>query len=252
MNANPIIELQQITKSYRIGTDRYLALKGIDLRINSNEFIAITGPSGSGKSTLMNILGCLSQPDSGHYRLGDNDVASASEDDLAGYRNRSIGFIFQSFNLFAQLTVLDNVIYPLKFRWGQTQAQRKAKALQVLASVGLSDKINNLPNQLSGGQRQRVAIARALVTEPEILLGDEPTGNLDSNTTDEIMALFRQLHANGQTIVLVTHEPEIAAQCQRELRLVDGQIVQDRRREGAQFAPVSPAFRAKAQQEIAC
>lgn len=226
MTQRPLLELCGITKSYSMGEHQFLALKGIDLTIMQNEFIAITGPSGSGKSTLMNILGCLAKADSGSYRLAGNLIADADEDALAGYRNQSIGFIFQSFNLFPKLTVLDNVIYPLRFQWGRA-AHRKSRAIKALTDVGLADKLGNLPNQLSGGQRQRVAIARALVTNPDILLGDEPTGNLDSKTSAEIMALFRDLHANGQTIILVTHEQEIAEQCQRELRLVDGKIVKD-------------------------
>lgn len=226
MTQQPLLELRGITKSYSMGEQQFLALKGIDLTVMPNEFIAITGPSGSGKSTLMNILGCLAKADSGSYRLAGNLIADANEDALAGYRNKSIGFIFQSFNLFPKLTVLDNVIYPLRFQSGQA-AHRKNRAIKALTDVGLADKLGNLPNQLSGGQRQRVAIARALVTNPDILLGDEPTGNLDSKTTAEIMALFHELHANGQTIILVTHEQEIAEQCQRELRLVDGKIVKD-------------------------
>lgn len=226
MSNNGVIQLAGITKSYKMGLESFQALKGIDLTIFKNDLIAITGPSGSGKSTLMNVLGCLSQPDSGHYRLSGEEVANASEEQLAHFRNNSIGFIFQSFNLFPKLNVLENVMYPLKFRW-ITKAQCRERAMAVLESVGLRDKIRNLPGQLSGGQRQRVAIARALVTEPDILLGDEPTGNLDSKTTSEVMSLFKQLNAKGQTIVLVTHENEIADQCQRELRLVDGQIVRD-------------------------
>jgi putative ABC transport system ATP-binding protein len=229
MTQQALLELRGITKSYAMGDQQFLALKGIDLSIMSNEFIAITGPSGSGKSTLMNILGCLAKADAGSYRLAGKLIADASEETLAAYRNQSIGFIFQSFNLFPKLSVLDNVIYPLRFQWGQA-AHRKARAIKALNDVGLANKLTNLPSQLSGGQRQRVAIARALVTNPDILLGDEPTGNLDSKTTSEIMTLLHELHTNGQTIILVTHEQEIADQCQRELRLVDGQIVRDMRK----------------------
>lgn len=224
--SHPLLTLENVTKSYNMGSENFLALKGIDLEINTNEFVAITGPSGSGKSTLMNILGCLAKADSGSYILAGERVADADETTLAAYRNRSIGFIFQSFNLFPRMTVLENVMYPLRFRWTKLK-ERRQKALNALESVGLSEKLNNLPSQLSGGQRQRVAIARALVTEPDILLGDEPTGNLDSKTTAEVMRLFKRLHENGQTIILVTHEQEIADQCGRELRLVDGQIVRD-------------------------
>jgi putative ABC transport system ATP-binding protein len=224
--SNAIIELKGVSKTYQIGDEGYVALKGIDLTINHNEFVAITGPSGSGKSTLMNILGCLSTPTNGEYQLNNQDVANYDEDQLAHVRNHSIGFIFQSFNLLPRQSVLQNVIHPLKYR-SMSSVERKRRALSALDKVGLGDKVNSLPSQLSGGQRQRVAIARALVTEPEILLGDEPTGNLDSKTTQEIMALFDQLHEQGQTVVLVTHEQDIADHCQREVRLVDGLLASD-------------------------
>nr|WP_323125438.1 ABC transporter ATP-binding protein [Pseudidiomarina sp. 1APP75-27a] len=226
MDQEPLIQLRGITKSYAAGEHHFLALKGIDLDIHCNELVAITGPSGSGKSTLMNVLGCLAKVDSGTYKLAGNFIGEASDDELAEYRNRSIGFIFQSFNLFPKLTVLDNVIYPLKFQL-MSASERKSRAIKVLGEVGLADKLENFPGQLSGGQKQRVAIARALVTRPDILLGDEPTGNLDSETTAEIMGLFHALHSDGQTIILVTHEQDIATQCQRELRLVDGKVVKD-------------------------
>ncbi len=221
-----VIELDQITKKYTMGDEFCHVLKGINLTVLRNEFIAITGPSGSGKSTLMNILGCLTAPSTGTYKLAGENVAKHDENQLAHVRNHSIGFIFQSFNLLPMQSVLNNVMLPLKYRFMPNQ-DRKNRAKDVLEKVGLIDKLAYLPNQLSGGQRQRVAIARALVTEPKLLLGDEPTGNLDSKTTAEIMQLFDNLHNRGQTIVLVTHEKEIADHCQREIRLIDGKIVLD-------------------------
>lgn len=227
----PVIELRSIRKSYPMAGEELEVLHGLDLCIKRNEFVAITGPSGSGKSTLMNILGCLTSPGSGRYLLAGEDVASLTEEELAGVRNRLIGFIFQSFNLLPRINVLDNVVHPLKYRPGKKE-QRRELARVALEKVGLGERLKHYPNQLSGGQRQRVAIARALVTEPEVLLADEPTGNLDSKTTESILRLFEELHAEGHTIVMVTHEPEVAMRCQRELVLVDGNIVVDR--------PVSP------------
>ncbi len=221
-----VIDLRGISKRYQMGDITFDALKHIDLQVATNEYIAITGPSGSGKSTLMNILGCLDQPSSGEFWLDGQDVAKHDEAMLAKVRNHSVGFIFQSFNLLPRASVLQNVIQPLIYR-RMPSKDRKALALEALERVGLIDKINNLPSQLSGGQRQRVAIARALVTKPAIILGDEPTGNLDSKTTLDIMALFDQLHQQGHTIILVTHEQEIADHCRRVLRLVDGEIESD-------------------------
>lgn len=221
-----LIQLDQVSKCYQSGEQSFIALDAINLTILRNEFVAITGPSGSGKSTLMNILGCLDSPTSGSYQLAGQPVAQLTEQQQAYQRNHNIGFIFQSFNLLPRTTALDNVIQPLVYRFVKPK-QRKAKALEALALVGLADKADNLPSQLSGGQKQRVAIARALVTEPNLLLADEPTGNLDSQTTQEIMSLFERLHQTGNTLVLVTHEADIAARCQRNIRIKDGKVDSD-------------------------
>lgn len=226
----PVIELKNICKQYPMADEVFDALKHINLKIDANEYVAITGPSGSGKSTLMNIIGCLDPASSGEFWLDGKNIANQDEAYLAEIRNQAVGFIFQSFNLLPKASVLTNVMQPLIYRL-MPNAKRKAMATEALARVGLSDKLNNLPNQLSGGQRQRVAIARALVTNPAIILGDEPTGNLDSKTTMEIMALFDELHKQGHTIILVTHEQEIADHCQREIRLVDGEVAKDSRNE---------------------
>jgi putative ABC transport system ATP-binding protein len=223
-----MIVLRGIVKRYTMGEEVVQALAGVDLDIARNEYVALTGPSGSGKSTLMNLLGCLDTPTEGSYTLNGRDVSGMNDIELAQVRNREIGFVFQSFHLLPRMTVLQNVMQPLVYR-GMPQDERRARATEALGKVGLGDRMGHRPNQLSGGQRQRVAIARALVGAPSILLADEPTGNLDTRTSAEIMALFDALHAQGQTVILVTHEPDIAAHCHRVLRVSDGRIVEDRR-----------------------
>jgi putative ABC transport system ATP-binding protein len=221
-----VIELRDIAKHYMMGSEGFYALNQIDLDIHLNDYIAIVGSSGSGKSTLMNLLGCLDYPSDGEYRLKGTNVATLDENSLADIRNREIGFIFQNFNLLPRASALQNVMQPLVYR-GMPLAERKKRALDALTMVGLKDRVGHVPNQLSGGQRQRVAIARALVTKPAILLADEPTGNLDSSTTIEIMALFDQLHRDGQTLIIVTHEQEIADRCRRVITLRDGRLIDD-------------------------
>lgn len=222
----PLIRLHDVAKFYQMGGETIAALNGIDLDIVRNDYLAFIGSSGSGKSTMMNILGCLDTPSRGQYLLDGRDVGGMSESALARVRNESIGFIFQSFNLLTRATALENVMQPLIYR-GIPRAERARRARTALERVGLDQRLEHLPNQLSGGQRQRVAIARALCSEPSILLADEPTGNLDSTTTADIMSLFDTLHAEGQTIILVTHEPDIAAHCRRTVRLADGRIQSD-------------------------
>jgi putative ABC transport system ATP-binding protein len=222
-----VIELTGITKVYRLGETDFQALDHVDLSIKQNDYMALTGASGSGKSTMMNILGCLDTPSSGQYRLDGIEVAGLDEDQLAAVRNLKIGFVFQNFYLMPRMTALDNVAQPLIYR-GLSPARRREHAERALGRVGLQDRMRHRPNELSGGQRQRVAVARALVGEPELLLADEPTGNLDSRTAGEIMDLFSQLHAEGQTVVVVTHDPGIAACCKRLVRLHDGRIAEDR------------------------
>ncbi len=221
-----MISLTNIVKRYMMGEEEIMALAGVDLTIERNEYVALIGPSGSGKSTLMNLLGCLDTPSEGSYILNGRDTSTMNDNELAKVRNQEIGFIFQSFHLLPRMSVLQNVMQPLVYR-GIPAGERAKMAAQALNKVGLADRMTHRPNQLSGGQRQRVAIARALVGKPSILLADEPTGNLDSKTSAEIMALFDELHQQGQTVIVVTHEPDIAAHCHRTLRVSDGKIVQD-------------------------
>ena len=228
----PIIHLKEITKNYYLGKQVIEVLKGITLDILKNEYVALMGPSGSGKSTLMNILGCLDTPTTGSYVLNGNDVSRMSDNDLAEVRNKEIGFVFQQFNLLPRLTAAENVALPLVYA-GVSKKQRLERAMYVLEQVSLVDRSHHRPNELSGGQNQRVAIARALVNDPSIILADEPTGNLDSKTSYEIMDIFEQIHVAGNTVVLVTHEEDIANHAHRIIRLRDGVLESDKRREVA-------------------
>jgi len=221
-----LIELDHIVKTYDLGLSKVPALRDIHLQLERGEFVAVVGQSGSGKSTLMNILGCLDVPTAGRYRLSGRDVSELSDDELADVRNLEIGFVFQSFQLLPRASALENVELPLIYR-GVSKKERRSRAKEALELVGLGDRMTHKPAELSGGQRQRVAIARALVTQPALLLADEPTGNLDSRTGEEIVRLFHDLHARGNTIVLVTHEPKLAARCPRAVRLVDGLVIAD-------------------------
>ena len=222
----PVIDIQGITKTYVNGKLSVPVLYGIDLQVNKGEFVSIMGPSGSGKSTFMNILGCLDRPTTGSYRLNGDEVATLSDDELAFVRNKQIGFVFQSFNLLTKLTAVENVALPMIYA-GMDKKTRNERAAALLASVGLGDRMDHLPSELSGGQRQRVAIARALANNPAIIMADEPTGNLDSKSTIDVMNIFRGLYDEGRTIILVTHEPEIATYASRNVVLRDGLIVED-------------------------
>ncbi len=224
-----VITIRDITRDFYLGQEVVKVLKGINLNIDKGEYVAIMGPSGSGKSTLMNLLGCLDTPTSGQYILNGKDVSKMSDDELAEIRNKEIGFVFQTFNLLPRTTALDNVALPMIYA-GVNKKDRVARAEEVLANVGLADRMDHRPNQLSGGQRQRVAVGRALVNNPSIILADEPTGNLDSKTSVEIMALFDKIHASGNTVILVTHEEEIAEHAHRIIRLRDGMVESDLRR----------------------
>ena len=227
-----ILSLRDVVKTYEMGAEQVHALSGVSLDIGSNEYVAIMGPSGSGKSTLMNIIGCLDVPTSGTYSLDGEMVATKSEGDLAEIRNRMIGFVFQTFNLIPRADIFHNVELPLVYG-GIAKAKRREMAEKAIEQVGLADRMKHKPNELSGGQRQRVAIARALVFNPSIILADEPTGNLDSKTGEEIMSMFDKLHADGQTIILVTHEDHIARHALRTIRLRDGKIESDIRKGNA-------------------
>jgi putative ABC transport system ATP-binding protein len=221
-----LIKITNIKRDFQLGSETINVLKGINLQINKGEYVALMGPSGSGKSTLMNLLGCLDTPTSGTYILNGKDVSQMVDDELAEIRNKEIGFVFQTFNLLPRTTALDNVALPMIYA-GYSKTERKIRATEVLTQVGLDDRMDHQPNQLSGGQRQRVAVARALVNKPSIILADEPTGNLDSKTSEEIMKLFGEIHANGNTVILVTHEEDIAAYAHRIIRLRDGLIESD-------------------------
>lgn len=224
--ANPLIKIKDLKRDFQLGSETIYVLKGIDLQINKGEYVALMGPSGSGKSTLMNLLGCLDTPTSGTYILNGKDVSQMHDDDLAEIRNKEIGFVFQTFNLLPRTTALDNVALPMIYA-GYSKTERSERASEVLTQVNLADRMDHQPNQLSGGQRQRVAIARALVNKPSIILADEPTGNLDSKTSVEIMNLFNDIHKNGNTVILVTHEEDIAQYAHRIIRLRDGIIESD-------------------------
>lgn len=236
MSDAPLLELRQVSKRYIMGDNVLDALKDVDLKIARNEYVAFIGPSGSGKSTLMNIVGCLDRPTGGEYILNGTPVAQLDDNALARIRNREIGFIFQNFNLLGRANALHNVMQPLIYR-GVAFGERKRMATESLRNVGLGERLHHLPNQLSGGQRQRVAIARALVGKPSILLADEPTGNLDSSTSKDVMAMFDALQREGHTIIIVTHDPNIAEHCRRVIHIMDGRIVSDtqngKRREAA-------------------
>jgi len=227
-----VIRIHDLTRAYQMGEERILALQGVTLDIRRNEYVAIMGPSGSGKSTMMNLLGCLDTPTSGEYWLNGQEVSRLSDDELARVRNQEIGFVFQTFNLLPRATALHNVELPLVYA-GLRARERRDRAAQALARVGLEHRMDHRPSELSGGQRQRVAIARALVNDPSILLADEPTGNLDSGTSEEIMRVFADLHGTGQTVIMVTHEADIAAHAERVVVLRDGRVESDRLTRGA-------------------
>jgi len=240
MEETPLVRLEDVVKTYQMGDVEVHALRGLSLVIEHGEFTAVMGASGSGKSTLMNLLGCLDRPTSGRYLLEGQEISSLSTDQLAEIRNRTIGFVFQNFNLLSRTSALENVELPLLYS-GVATAERHARAAESLARVGLADRAGHHPNQMSGGQQQRVAIARALVNRPRVILADEPTGNLDSRTSVEVMALFQELGQSGITVILVTHEPDIAQYASRDLVIRDGRLLSDTRREPKRAVPPPPA-----------
>jgi putative ABC transport system ATP-binding protein len=233
---HPVIEVRQVTKTYQLGQISVRALRDVSLRIDRGDFVAIMGSSGSGKSTLMNILGCLDLPTSGQYLIDGVNVTHMDEDDLSDLRNRKIGFIFQSFNLVARTSALANVELPLAYA-GLKGAERRQRAEEALRAVGMANRQRHQPSELSGGQQQRVAVARAIVTNPTLILADEPTGNLDSHSSEDVLRIFARLNEEGRTVVLITHEPDVADQAKRIIRLSDGEIVEDRRVRGVHEAP---------------
>ncbi len=229
--SHPVIDVRGVAKTFELGQIRVRALRDVSVRIETGELVAIMGSSGSGKSTLMNILGCLDIPTSGRYLIDGVDVSEMDEDDLSDLRNRKIGFVFQSFNLVARTSALANVELPLAYA-GLRGAARRQRAERALASVGMAHRLHHQPSELSGGQQQRVAVARALVTNPSLILADEPTGNLDSHSTEEVLRIFTRLNEEGRTVVLITHEPDVAAQARRVIRLSDGKVIEDRSTNG--------------------
>ena len=238
----PVIDVHTVTKIFELGQIRVRALRQVSMRIESGDFVAIMGSSGSGKSTLMNILGCLDIPTSGRYRIDGVDVSQMDEDDLADLRNRKIGFVFQSFNLVPRTSALINVELPLAYA-GLRGGERRQRAERALRSVGMVNRMSHQPSELSGGQQQRVAVARALVTNPSLILADEPTGNLDSHSTEEVLRIFARLNEEGRTVVMITHEPDVSAQAKRVIRLSDGEVVEDSRLTGVHDPP--PVLRAQ-------
>ncbi|HEY5260702.1 MAG TPA: ABC transporter ATP-binding protein [Solirubrobacteraceae bacterium] len=232
----PVIQIHDVSKVFELGEIRVHALRNVSLRIDTGDLVGIMGSSGSGKSTLMNILGCLDIPTSGRYLIDGVDVSHMDEDDLADLRNRKIGFVFQSFNLVPRTSAIANVELPLAYA-GLGRAERRRRAKAALSSMGMANRMHHLPSELSGGQQQRVAVARAIVTNPSLILADEPTGNLDSHSTEDVLRIFGHLNEEGRTVVLITHEPDVAEQCKRVIRLSDGEIVEDSRSLGVHDAP---------------
>lgn len=235
--AQPVIRIEDVVRTYTIGENRVRALRGVTLRIERGEYVAIMGPSGSGKSTLMNTLGCLDAPTAGRYLLDGTDVRSLGEDELSDLRNRKLGFVFQGFNLVAKISALANVELPLAYA-GLSRSARRHRAERALQAVGMGERLGHGSNELSGGQQQRVAIARAIVTNPALILADEPTGNLDSRSTEEVLAIFERLNRNGRTVVMITHEDDVAAHARRLIRLADGRIVEDHEIDRSEAAAV--------------